>query len=355
MSPSARHRIPDDFDAFQDFALEQGWGDGLPLVPPTPERVTRLLYAVGDDADDELGCVPPRNGVLTVEALAVNAAMAGCPPDCFQVVVAAASALLEPRFNLASIQSTTHPCAPLVIVNGPIRETLGLLSRYNCFGQGSRANATIGRAIRLLLLNIGGAAPGLLDRSTQGQPAKYSYCVAENEEESPWPPLHVERGFAASDATVTACGAENPHNINDHVSDRAEGILATIASSMASMGANNAYLYGEPILALGPEHAAILARDGFDKDAIRAWLFEHARIPRVLWESDGMFRMSGTEDYFPEAETMPMFRRPEDLLVIVAGGPGRHSCWMPTFGEMSLSVTRRIDRTSSCARDATKR
>jgi len=343
MSEAERHSVLDSFDAVQQFVLDHGWSDGLPVVPPTPERVARFLAAVALPGDLELGAMPPRNGIVTVEKLAINSVMAGCLPEYFPVVLAAVRAMLEEAFNLYAVQSTTHPCAPLLVVNGPAREALAINGRYNCFGAGVRANATIGRAIRLILQNVGGGVPGVLDRATQGQPSKYSYCIAENQEESPWEPLHCERGWAPDDSAVTVCGAENPHNINDHVSDAAEGILYTIASSMASMGANNAYLYGEPILALGPEHAAILDRDGFDKSAIRAFLFEHARIPRALWERGGMFRMSGTKDFFPDAGALPMFRRPEDLIVIVAGGPGRHSCWIPTFGGMSRTVTGRIE------------
>jgi hypothetical protein len=241
------------------------------------------------------------------------------------------------------VQSTTHPCAPLLILNGSIASELGVNARYNAFGSGCRPNATIGRAIRLILLNIGGALPGVLDRATQGQPAKYSYCVAENEIENPWSPLHVERGFDPTTSTVTLCGAENPHNLNDHVSTSASGILTTIAGSIASMGSNNAYAHGEPILALGPEHAAILARDGLGKDDIRRHLFERARIPRAQWEAGGMYGMfAAGGNRFTGEPALPMFLDPEDLMIIVVGGYGRHSCWIPTFGDMTKSVTRPI-------------
>jgi hypothetical protein len=234
-------------------------------------------------------------------------------------------------------------------VNGPIARELGINSRYNAFGPGWRANATIGRAIRLILLNVGGGAPGVLDRATQGQPAKYSYCVAENELENPWSRLHVERGFDRATSTVTVCGAENPHNLNDHISNASPGILTVIARSMAAMGSNNAYLYGEPILALGPEHAAILARDGLSKDDIRRYLWQHARISRTQWQSGGMYGMTPIhKDLFSGEPALPMFREPEDLMIIVVGGAGRHSCWMPTFGVMTKSVTRALalaDRT----------
>ena len=342
-SGSERIQVEDSLDAINDHFHDHGWTDGLPIVPPTPERVERMLAWTDRDRALELGAMPPRQGIVTIEKLAVNAVIAGCRPEYFPVVIAATEAMLEERFNLYAVQSTTHPCAPLLIVNGSIASELGINSRYNAFGPGWRSNATIGRAIRLILLNIGGGAPGVLDRATQGQPAKYSYCVAENELENPWSPLHVERGFDRASSTVTVCGAENPHNLNDHISKASPGILTMIASSMASMGSNNAYLYGEPILALGPEHAAILARDGLSKDDIRRHLWQHARIPRAQWESGGMYGMTGIhKELFAGEPALPMFREPGDLMIIVVGAAGRHSCWMPTFGVMTKSVTRAI-------------
>jgi hypothetical protein len=342
-SDSARIRIEDTLEAVGEYFDERGWTDGLPIVPPTVERVERMLAWTDRDPEQPLGEVPPGYGIATVEKLAINAVMAGCRPEYLPVVIAATEAMLEERFNLHAVQSTTHPCAPLLILNGPLASELRVNSRYNAFGPGWRANATIGRAIRLILLNLGGAAPGVLDRATQGQPAKYSYCIAENEIENPWSPLHVERGFDPATSTVSVFGAENPHNLNDHVSTASPGILTMIAGSVAAMGSNNAYLYGEPILALGPEHAAILARDGLGKHEIRRYLFEHARIPRRRWESGGMYGMSAIdEDPFPSEPALPMFRSPEDLAIVVVGGYGRHSCWMPTFGAATRSVTRAI-------------
>ena len=335
--------LDDSLESVNDWFYDQGWTDGLPIIPPTPERVEKMLAWTDRAPQDELGPIPPKYGIATLEKLAVNAVMAGCVPEYFPVIVAAVEALLEGPFNLYGVQSTTHPCAPLLILNGPIAAEIGVNSRYNAFGQGWRPNATIGRAIRLALLNIGGGTPGMLDRSTQGQPSKYSYCVAENEEENPWGPLHVERGFVAETSTVTVCGAEGPHNINDHISSAAPGILTTIASTMAGMGSNNAYAFGEPILALGPEHAEVLARDGISKDDIRAYVFEHARVPRAQWEAGGMIGMGFTpDDAFSDEDAIPLIRKPERLMIIVVGGPGRHSCWIPTFGAMTRSVTRQI-------------
>ncbi len=331
-----------DAAALDDAFEARGWSDGLPVVAPTRARVNAMLACCDRPHDAELGTMPPRHGIVTPEILAVNAVMAGCRPAYFPVVLAAVEAMLEPAFNLFAVQATTHPCAPCVIVNGPIAAELGINGRYGAFGPGVRANATIGRAVRLVLLNVGGAAPGILDRSTQGQPAKYAYCVAENEAESPWPPLHVARGFDATTSTVTVTAAEGPHNINDHVSTDANGILATLRGALTDMGANNAYLYGQPTLAFGPEHAAILAAGGYDRAALGRFVFEHVRLPRDLWAQGGMAGMF--EDRFPDAEWKPIIACPEDLLVIVVGGFGRHSCWLPTFGDTTRAVTRAIVR-----------
>ncbi|MCH9018349.1 MAG: hypothetical protein IIB89_11395, partial [Chloroflexi bacterium] len=183
----------DEFEAVQRMYLERGWTDGLPVVPPTPERVETMLAAAGLPPGDVLAELPPTWGAATVEKLAVNAVMAGCLPEYLPVLIAAVEAISDPVFNLYAIQATTHPCAPLMIINGPIRSALGLNSSSGAYGPGWRANATIGRALRLVLLNVGGAHPGVGDMSTQGAPSKFSYCVAENEEENPWQPLHVDR------------------------------------------------------------------------------------------------------------------------------------------------------------------
>ena len=326
-------RLDDEFEA-------RGWSDGLPIVAPTKERVAAMIGACDRHRDDELGTMPPRHGVVSIEILAVNAVMAGCRPSYFPVVIAAVEAMLDPAFNLFAVQATTHPCAPCVIVNGPIAEQLAINSRYGAFGPGARANATIGRAIRLCLLNIGGARPGILDRSTQGQAAKYAFCVAENEAESPWIPLQVERGFNAQDSTVTVTAADGTHNLNDHISNRSAGILTTLCHSLNDMGSNNSYLYGQPTIAFGPEHAAILANDGLSKDDIRQHVFEHARLPREVWSQGGMAGMF--DDCFPDDAMVPIIKEPGDLLIIVVGGFGRHSCWLPTFGDTTRAVTRLI-------------
>src|SRR5215510_10886474 len=215
--------VEDSLEAVNDWFCREKLSDGLPIVPPTAERVERMLDGIKRDPQEVIGSIPPKWAPATVEKLAINAVMAGCLPEYLPVIIVAVEAVLEDKFNLYGIQSTTHPCAPLLILNGPIARELGVNARYNAFGQGWRPNATIGRAIRLILLNVGGGVPGVLDRATQGQPSKYSYCIAENEAENPWEPLHVERGYAIDESTVTVSGAEGPHNINDHVSTAAPG------------------------------------------------------------------------------------------------------------------------------------
>ena len=248
---SQRIEVADDYEVVQHLYLERGWSDGLPIVPPTPERVEAMLAAVDLPPGHVIAEIPPNWGAATVERLAINAVMAGCLPEYFPVIVAAADAMGDPAFNLYAIQATTHPCAPLLIVNGPIRETLEMNASSGAFGPGWRANATIGRAVRLILLNVGGGHPGVGDMATHGAPSKFSYCVAENEELNPWQPLHVDRGFDRSQSTVTVIAGEPPHNINDHSGRSAGDILTIVAGAMAVTGANNAYTGGETLLALG--------------------------------------------------------------------------------------------------------
>ena len=335
---SDRLELPNDYEAVQTLYLERGWGDGLPLVPPTIARVEAMLAAVALEPQQVVGEIPPNWGAATAEKLAINAVMAGCLPAYFPVVVAAVEAMADPVFNLYAIQATTHPCAPLVIVNGPIRNGLGFNSGSGAYGPGWRPNAAVGRALRLALLNVGGAHPGSGDMSTQGAPSKYGFCVAENEEANPWEPLHVERGFAPNQNTVTVVAGEPPHNINDHTGSSAEDILTIFAGAIAVTGANNAYTGGETLLALGPEHAATIARDGMGKRDIADWLGRKAVVPLERYTEETLLERFGGIPTGP----VPMVRSPEDLAIIVLGGPGKHSSWVPTFGGTTHSVTREI-------------
>ena len=283
---------------------------------------------------DVVAAIPPLWGEATVEKIAINAVMAGCLPEYMPLIITAVEAMCEEPFNLYGVQPTTHPVAPLLIVNGPVARKLNINSKSGAFGPCWRSNATIGRAIRLILLNIGGAFPGKMDMSTQGQPSKYTFCIAENEEENPWEPLHVERGFDASTSTVTVVDAENPHNINDHTAISAEEVLATIIGSITTMGSNNILVgRGNPILALGPEHAATIAKDGFSKNDVKAFIYEKARIPRREFSERAIKRYYANMD---EDALIPVVARKEDLIVIVVGGPGKHSSFLPVFGSQSV-------------------
>jgi hypothetical protein len=290
--------------------------------------------------------LPPRRALITAEKIAVNAVMAGCRPEYIPVILTALEAVLDPLFNLNGILCTTHPCAVLLIVNGPVAKELGINSKHNCFGQGWRANATIGRALSLCLRNIGGVIPGYTDKATQGHSGKYSYCVAENEDESPWKPFHVEQGFPQDASTVTVVSGESPHNINDHGSISAEGILTTVAGTMATTGNNNIYNQADTFVFFGPEHAATIAKDGLSKEDVRRFLFERARVPVSKMSSKQLAHIKDflpdPTDHIDENQTIGVCREAADIKILVAGGAGKHSAWVPTFGAGSYSITRRI-------------
>ncbi|MFC1985262.1 hypothetical protein ACFLT4_05555 [Chloroflexota bacterium] len=336
---SNRIEVPDSVDEINEFYYQHGWTDGLPVVPPTEDRVQTMLLGTTRKPQDSMGKVPPIGGEATIEKVAINAVLAGCAPEYMPVILAALEAMLDEQFNLFGLEVATHPATPLVIVNGPIRDKLLLNSGYNVFGQGTRANATIGRAISLIMVNIGGSVPGKLDRATLGAPSKYSFCIAENEERNPWQPLHVERGFDKSASTVTVLAAESPHNINDHQSIDAEGMLTTMAGTMAIQGSNNIlYQVGEVLLVIGPEHASTIASSGFSKQDARHFIFEKARIPKSAFSSEHQTRR------FPSFRTnarIPIVCEESDIMIIVAGGIGKHSMFCPTYGPC-IAVTKQI-------------
>jgi len=338
----------DDFERINELYFERGWGDGLPIVPPTARRVEHMLAYCDRPWDEPVAKVAPRYGEATPLRLAANAVMAGCRPEYFPLVVLAVEAMCEERFNLYGIQATTHLCAPLVIVNGPVAKELAINSGHNAFGPGTHSNATIGRAIRLALLNIGGAIPALGDMATFGSPAKYTYCVAENEAASPWQALHVERGFPAGASTVTMVGAECPHNVNDHESISAEGILTTIAGTMAITGTNDVYYAAQPVVVMSPEHAQTVAAGGYSKSDAKRFLCEHAQLPLGKFSKENIerrFRVTFKEKYAtagPDA-LVPMVQRAEDIIIVVIGGAGKHSAYIPTFGA-TKAVTRALKR-----------
>jgi hypothetical protein len=343
---AAVDEVPDDLDAFQAWAMAERWSDGLPVLPPTPGRVDRILGGRASRRHDVVATLAPLDGAATLEAIAINAALAGAAPEHLPVILAAVRALAEPRFNLNAIQTTTHPCTPLVIVNGPIAGRLGISGGPNALGNGHRANAVIGRAVRLICQNVGGARPGLEDRATLGHPGKFSYCLAENETASPWGPLHVDRGFDAATSCVTVCGAEAPHNVNDHASTTPEAMLMALAGTAATTGGNNVYLGGEPLVILGPEHAQTLALTGWSKAEVKRHLWELIRIRLDRFSAENLARFATIDPAAfasrPGDAEIPWCASPEDLMIIVAGGPGKHSSLVPTFGA-TRSVTVAIE------------
>jgi hypothetical protein len=328
--------------------FDAGWTDGLPTVPPTRELVNRFVAATHRGPGERIALLAPAGGQATVERVAANAVMAGCRPEYMPVIIAALEAMVEESFNLNGMQCSTHMASPLMIVHGPIRKALGINCAGNAFGQGWRANATIGRAVKLALVNIGGATPPDVDKATFGQPGKFTFCVGEIEEASPWEPLHVERGFRATDSAVTVYGAEGLHNINNQMVNSPFDLLTTIASSMATLGSNHAYLMGESFVVLSPEHADVCANAGWKKSDVKQFLFERARLPQGLLKLGGIYGPeTGKYDFWPrwvnrshDDTLVPVARRAEDISIVVVGGAGRHSAYVP--GWATRSVTRKI-------------
>lgn len=341
-------RLDGVFELYERYDA-QGWGDGLPILPPTRAAVEAMLRFTDRHRDDLVAILPPRNGAASVEMIAINAVMAGCRPEYLPLVLAAVEAVAHPDYNLYGRQTTTHPGAHLVIVNGPVRHELGVNCKGNVFGQGVRANATIGRALRLVLINVAGGQPGITDMATHGHPGKYTFCMGEDEEGSPWQPLHVERGFARDTSAVTVYCAEAPHNINDQVSKTPERYLGSAASTMATLGGNGLYrsaLEGEQGLVISAESAQWIASFGWSKERVKDYLWHTARQPVKALRDRGAWGKSPLPAWIDpndDEALVPIVNRPERLVVLVAGGHQRHMNALLTAG-YSLSQTRPIAR-----------
>jgi hypothetical protein len=341
-------RVPAGTDLVEWY-FEQGWTDGLPVVPPTRERIDACLAALGGDPDRVECKVPPRHGSLSREVLAINMVMAGCKPDYAPVVRAAMRAMSQKAFNLNGVQATTHMAAPLAVVNGPIAQVIGMNGDCNAFGSGNRANATIGRALRLILLNVGGGRPGDLDKSTLGHPGKYTYCVAENERASPWAPYHVEKGFDPDASTVFVLAAEPPHSVTNHVANDPEGILDSICSAMSTIAHNNAVSSGHCAVVIGPEHARTIAGKGWSRHDVRNYLYMNAwnLFRELTFEGryGRIYNRNLPRWYRREPESrIPVVPSPDHIHLFVIGGEaGRFSGFIPGWGHMSSPVLHRID------------
>lgn len=307
------------------FTEQKGIGDGLPIVVPTPERTEEFIATSGHPADDIIGRVPPSWGVTTVESLAINSVMAGARPEYFPVILAAFEAILRPVFGLMTIQVTTSPITPLTMVSGPVSAAIGMNSRQGYLGPGNRANATIGRAIRLALINCGGARPGVLDHATGGQPGKYSLAFAENDADSPWPSLARARGVEGN--AITVIGIVSLVNHLDSTSATIDDLLTNLAQTLTLRGTNVLQMGGEVLLLLCPEHAATLACTGLSREEIAQELFRRARVPRatipdslartMAWRRAGAVAADGAE--------VNALNGPGSVLLAVAGGPGKQS------------------------------
>jgi hypothetical protein len=324
-------------EEINEYFYARRWTDGLPIVPPTVLRVERMLASATHPPDTLLGFLPPTMGAATIEKIAVNAVMAGCDAQCFPVVVAAVQAICTPEFNLLPMQATTNPVTPMIIVNGPVAKQLDINCGHNVLGQGWKSNATIGRALRLVLTNIGGGVPGTLDKATHGQPGKFTLCIAENEHESPWEPFHVERGYESHDSTVSVIGVTGTQDVIHYARTSAEKVLSTLMHAIPREGFKNLYSGGEPLIIFGPEQAAILGSAGLTKQDVKRIVFERARVPLSLLNPETVTLMRGRRHEWlssqHEIDAVPIADRPDDVQIVVAGGTGNHTVFVPTWGD----------------------
>ena len=319
---TGRIEADDAWAAIERFFVD-GLTDGLPVVPPRSDLVEAALDAAGLAADDTVGVIEPRLLTITAGQVAVNAVMAGCRPEYLPVVVAAVEGICRGRFNIHGASVSTGGSAQLLIVNGPIRHALGLNSGPNLFGPGFRPNATIGRAIRLIHINVLGNRPGEVDMSCLGHPGKFSFCIAENEELSPWAPLHVEQGFSKDESAVTVINVLSPHQVHSLTNKPLEVVQTRIAEAIADCG----HGFGNFVVVLGPEHVAQLEGEGWTKERVKAFLYEKARRPAEFYRRVGQLGDGDTSD------PVAALTGPEAARIVVGGGmAGAFSAVIPTWG-----------------------
>jgi peroxiredoxin len=322
--PASRIILEDNEDALE--YCRENFGDALPVVPPTVERVDAMLKACGLAPQSVVGRIPPIYGEATVEKIAANAVMAGCPPEMMRVLIPLVRAICDENFNAHGVQATTHFAAPLIVINGPVRKELGFWSRQNVFSNVARANSTLGRALQLMLLNIGGARPDGIDMSALGNPGKFSFCIAENEEDNPWEPFHVDRGFRRDQSALTLFAAEPPRGVSEHTAQKGETLLRAICQVLATVWSYRNCMNQEAIVVLCPEHAKTLYRDNFtDKQQVRDFLFENTGVPiRYYAENDngeGTQAKANYREIMIQGERCyQKFRHPESISIVVAGG-----------------------------------
>ncbi len=343
---SPRVEANDTIEAIE-LCYQKGWTDGLPVIPPVESRVREMVEYAGLEPDAVIGTFPLKQRVVTVEKAAINAVMAGCLPAYFPVVVAAVQCVLHEPDAVHGMAASTSSPAPLLVVNGPIRQQIGINCGGNVFGPGWRANATIGRALRLIMINVLAATPNIFDRGTLGLPEKYTYCIGEDEENSPWEPLHVERGFEREASTLTLISAEAPRQITNRTSNSPEGILLTVADTMKCGGASSfAFTGREYVVVIAREHQDTIAAAGWTKNQVKQFLFENAR--RNMADLKRLGVRAGEIEPGDEQKIVTVVAKPEDIIVIAAGGAGgRYSACIPCSGGLP-SVTKVIGACADC-------
>jgi hypothetical protein len=311
-----------------EFFLNKQWSDGLPVVTPTEERIQWMLKGTRRDPDEIIGRIPPAMVVATVRTVAIHALMAGCRPDYLPVVLGAIPLMLRDAFNMNGVQGTMHGVAPLMIVNGPYAAKIGLHGGNVCFGPGFRANASIGRAIRLMMTNLGGGIPGVASATIFATPMRYTACLTENTGRSPWETLAVARGHAADDDVITCVMVESPRLCFDDVSQTPDRLLAGLASSMADICSWNMHARSDMVVAMGPQHAAVCSNAGMTRAEVHRSLLERAgRKVRELkiggnWRRERALAFPIKVDPDDDDFFIPAIKHPDDLHLIVAGGWG---------------------------------
>jgi hypothetical protein len=325
-------------------AFERGWTDGLPVVSPTPERVARMLTGTKRDAGDIVAVVPPDLVEATVEKVAINAVMAGCRPEYLPVVLTAVEAACTDEFNMHGLLATTYFSSPLLIVNGPIARAIGMNSGMNALGQGNRANATIGRALQLVVRNVGGGRPGEVDRATLGNPGKYTFCFAEDEAGSPWEPLHVERGLADDASAVTLFAGDGVRGMVDQLSRTPESLARSLAGCLRAVPHPKLGLGFEAVVVISPEHGRVFREARWSKGRVREELLANLQLDG----DDAVRGAGGIAEGLPEVlagATVPKFAEDGLLLVHAGGGAGLFSAiiggWIRGPGG-SQPVTREV-------------
>ena len=302
----------DHFDEFE-FFLEKPWSDGLPVVTPTEERISKMISATGRDPDEIIGPIPPAMEIATVASVATHAVMAGCKPEYLPVVLGATELMLQSEFNVNGVQGTMHGVAPMMIVSGPYALEIGIHGGSGCLGPGFRANASIGRAIRLILMNIGAGLPGISSMTVFGMPSRFTYCLTENSEYNPWESLSVSKGYGADDNVLTMAMVESPRFCWDDVSDEPERLIRGIADTMTAMGSWNMHARSDMVVAMSPQHAEICDKSGWSRDEV------HTRLIEVAGRTVANLKLGGN------------WRRERALALPVPVDPDDGECFVPTI------------------------